>query len=75
MRSRGYKIIMWDVLSADFDPGITPQQCLQHVIKNAADGSVVIFHDSVKAFPNLEYALPKAIEYLKGKGYRFGSIA
>ena len=75
VRNRGYKIIMWDVLSADFDRSITPQQCLQHVIKNAANGSVIIFHDSIKAFPNLEYALPKAIEYLKKKGYRFGTIA
>lgn len=70
-----YRIVMWDVLSADFDRTITPEKCLQNVIRNTRSGSVIIFHDSVKAFPNLEYALPKAIEFLKGKGYRFEAIA
>ena len=74
VRRRGYRIIMWDVLSADFDRTITPEKCLQNVTRNTRSGSVIIFHDSVKAFPNLEYALPKAIEYLKGKGFRFEAI-
>jgi len=74
IRRLGYKIIMWDVLSADFDTTITPEQCLQNVIKNAANGSVIIFHDSIKASANLKYALPKAIEYLKENGFRFGTI-
>lgn len=75
VRKLGYKIIMWDVLSADFDTAISPEQCLQNVIKNATDGSVIIFHDSIKAFANLEYALPRVIGYLKENGYRFGTIA
>lgn len=74
VRKRGYKIIMWDVLSADFDKTITPQKCLANVTKNTREGSVIIFHDSVKAFPNLEYALPKAIDYLKGKGFNFAAL-
>lgn len=74
VKNLGYKIIMWDVLSADFDTTITRQKCLDNVIKNAANGSVIIFHDSIKAFPNLEYALPKAIEYLKENGFRFGIL-
>lgn len=74
VRRRGYRIVMWDVLSADFDRTITPEKCLQNVTRNTRSGSVIIFHDSVKAFPNLEYALPKAIEYLKGKGFRFEAI-
>lgn len=75
IKQLGYKIIMWDVLSADFDTTITPEQCLQNVIKNAANGSVIIFHDSIKASANLKYALPKAIEYLKENGFKFGTIA
>jgi len=75
VKKMGYKIIMWDVLSADFDTTITPEQCLQNVIKNATNGSVIIFHDSIKAFTNLEYALPGVIEYLKKNGFSFGTIA
>ena len=75
VRRLGYRIIMWDVLSADFDRTITPEKCLQNVIKNTCEGSVIIFHDSVKAFPNVEYALPRAIEYLKEKGFKFKAIS
>lgn len=74
VKSLGYKIIMWDVLSADFDTTITPKKCLDNVIKNATNGSVIIFHDSIKAFTNLEYALPRVIEYLKENGFRFGIV-
>lgn len=75
VKSLGYKIIMWDVLSADFDTTITQERCLDNVIKNATNGSVIIFHDSIKAFPNLEYALPRAIEYLKENGFRFETVS
>lgn len=69
LREKGYKIIMWDVLSVDFDATINPEKCLNNVIKNIANGSIVVFHDSVKAFPNLEYALPKTLDFLKNKGF------
>lgn len=75
LRHEGYKLIMWDVLSADFDRGITPQQCLDNVINNTRSGSIIIFHDSIKAFDNLKYALPKAIEYLKKQQFVFDKIA
>lgn len=74
VREQGYKIVMWDVLSADFDVTITPEKCLQNVIKNTVSGSVIIFHDSVKAYQNLQYALPKAIANLKERGFRFGKL-
>jgi len=74
VRQRGYKIIMWDVLSADFDQSITPQQCLQNVTQNVSNGSIIIFHDSIKASVNLRYALPEAIKYLKKNNYEFGVI-
>jgi peptidoglycan-N-acetylglucosamine deacetylase len=74
LRKQGYKIIMWDVLSADFDIQVTPEKCLENVIKNTTQGSIIVFHDSKKAFKNLEYVLPKTIEILKEKGFRFDTI-
>lgn len=75
LKKLGYKIIMWDVLSADFDRTITPKQCLNNVINNATNGSIIIFHDSIKASDNMRYALPQAITYLKEKGFNFGVLA
>jgi len=75
IRKKGYKIIMWDVLSADFDQTITPQKCLDNVINNVAPGSIIIFHDSIKASENVKYALPRAIAHLKNEGYTFGVLA
>ena len=69
LRKMGYKIIMWDVLSVDFDVTITPEQCLENVLQNVKSGSIIVFHDSVKAFANLEYALPKTLEFLQQKGF------
>ena len=74
LKKMGYKIIMWDVLSADFDQFITPEQCLHNVISNVKSGSIIVFHDSVKSFKNLEYALPRTLEYLKANGYVFDVI-
>lgn len=69
-----YKIIMWDVLSGDFDPKTSPEKCLKNVTKNTKSGSVIVFHDSVKAFEKLQYALPKAIENLLEQGFVFDVI-
>jgi len=69
-----YKIIMWDVLSGDFDLKTTPEKCLKNVINNTKSGSVIVFHDSIKAFKNLEYTLPKTIEYLLERGFVFDVI-
>lgn len=69
-----FNIIMWDVLSADFDQTITPDKCLQNVLKNAMEGSIVVFHDSRKAFKNLQYTLPKVLEHFSEKGFVFDSI-
>jgi peptidoglycan/xylan/chitin deacetylase (PgdA/CDA1 family) len=71
---KDYKIIMWDVLSADFDTAISKIKCLKNVIENVQSGSIIVFHDSVKAFPNLEYTLPRALAILKEKGFVFEII-
>lgn len=70
-----YSIIMWDVLSADFDQGLTGEQCARKVIRSARPGSVVVFHDSEKAFPRMSEALPKVLREFSSRGYRFESIA
>jgi len=64
-----FDIIMWDVLSGDFDINLSPQKCLQNVVSHTSPGSVIVFHDSEKAFPRLNYALPKALEYFTEKGF------
>ena len=69
--SEKYKIIMWDVLSGDYSPRINKETCYNNVIKTAKEGSIIVFHDSVKASENLFYALPKSIEYFLNKGYKF----
>lgn len=74
MNSKSSKVIMWDVLSADFDKNISPEQCVQNVLKNVSPGSVVVFHDSEKAFGNLKAALPDTLKILKRKGYEFEKI-
>jgi peptidoglycan/xylan/chitin deacetylase (PgdA/CDA1 family) len=74
LRKLGYKIIMWDVLSADFDPSVSKEKCLENATLKVSSGSSIVFHDSVKAFPNLKYALPRAIQILKEKGFVFDVI-
>jgi len=69
-----YKVIMWDVLSGDFDPKTSPEKCLSNVINNTTEGSVVVFHDSLKAADNLKFTLPKVLEYFTEKGYRFEGV-
>lgn len=71
---RHYRIVMWDVLSADFDPLVTPEQCLRNVTENASEGSIVVFHDNVKAEDNLFYALPRVLEHFSGLGFRFEAL-
>ena len=69
-----YKIIMWDVLSYDFDKDLNEEECLIKVIKNTSNGSIIVFHDSIKSNNNLKFVLPKAIQLLKKKGYIFDKI-
>ena len=71
---KGYQIILWDVLSGDFDRGISKEQCYQNVIKNTQKGSIIVFHDSKKAFNKLQYVLPKALNYFTKKGFVFKSL-
>lgn len=68
------RIIMWDVLSGDFDTKLSPEKCLSNVITNAESGSIIVFHDSAKAWDRLSYALPKTLEHFTKLGYVFKAL-
>ena len=70
-----YFLIMWDVLSGDFDKNTNRETCLKNVTANTKKGSIVVFHDSIKAKENLYYALPELLEYFTTKGFKFKAIA
>ncbi|HNM24195.1 MAG TPA: polysaccharide deacetylase family protein, partial [Saprospiraceae bacterium] len=71
---RRYQIVMWDVLSGDFDTSLSPEDCLRNVLDHVEPGSIVVFHDSLKAEPRLRYVLPRVLEYFKERGWRFERI-
>lgn len=69
-----YKIIMWSVLSYDFDKRVSPSKCLENCVKNAEAGSIVVFHDSEKAEVNMFYALKGFLDYFSSRGAEFAPI-
>lgn len=66
-----FKIILWDVLSMDYDNNIQPRQVLRNVVAYAGPGSIVVFHDNIKAEKNLKYALPRLLDFYSKRGYEF----
>ncbi len=76
LANRKYQLtpIMWTVLSGDFDAKFSPEKCLKNVLKNTGSGSIVVFHDSDKAAPNMKYALPEVLKIFAEKGYRFEKL-
>jgi peptidoglycan-N-acetylglucosamine deacetylase len=62
-------IVMWDILSGDFDQTISQEKCLTNVLNNYNEGSIIVFHDNIKAEVNLKYALPLFLEHLKSNGF------
>lgn len=69
-----YQIVMWTVLSGDFDKTLTGTQCFENVRKNTGSGSIVVFHDSVKAADRVLHALPKVLDYFTEQNYAFASL-
>ncbi len=69
-----YRIVMWSVMSYDFAYNTSPEKCLRKVIHNARPGSVIVFHDSLKASEKVLYALPRVLEYFAERGFTFESI-
>lgn len=69
-----FKPVMWTVLSGDFDEKINGEKCLRNVMQNAGNGSIVVFHDSLKAEPRLTFCLPKILNHFNQLGYTFKKI-
>jgi peptidoglycan/xylan/chitin deacetylase (PgdA/CDA1 family) len=69
-----YDVVMWDVLSGDFDSSITPLDCLSNVKENAKEGSIIVFHDSIKAIDSLKFVLPRVIDFFEEKGIKMDKI-
>lgn len=69
-----WKIYMWNVLSGDFDRSLSPQRCLDNVLKNITPGAIVIFHDSEKAWDRMSYALPRVLEYCRSKNWQMKAL-
>lgn len=72
--SERYNLIMWSVLSQDYSRLVHPRQCLRNVTEHVGPGSIVLFHDSLKASRNLRYALPRTLEFLKERALRCAKI-
>ena len=69
-----YQIIMWSVLTGDYDRTLTPEKVLKNAIDHTTDGSIVVFHDSVKASERMEFALTKTLAYFSEQGYEFRTL-
>ncbi len=68
---RKYKIVMWDVVAGDFDSNISSEKCYSNVMNNVENGSVIVFHDSLKAKGRVLEVLPRVLSELRNRGYRF----
>jgi peptidoglycan/xylan/chitin deacetylase (PgdA/CDA1 family) len=64
LQRKGFKIVMWDIISYDYDANTSSEKCLQNVLKNIKPGSVIVFHDSLKAEKKLRFVLPKVLQFL-----------
>jgi len=69
-----YKVILWDVISRDYDKDVPEAKVLRIVKKYTRNGSIIVFHDSLKAERNMRYAMPRAVEYLLQQGYEFRTL-
>jgi len=74
LQQSGYRVVMWDVVTRDYSRFMTPEKVLDNVKRYTRDGSIIVFHDSLKAEKRMKYALPRAIEWLHNEGYTFALI-
>ncbi|HEV7782935.1 MAG TPA: polysaccharide deacetylase family protein [Chitinophagaceae bacterium] len=74
MKNKSTKIVMWDVLSGDFDNSVAKEKCLERSVSKARPGSIIVFHDNDKAFPTLEYVLPRFLLSISEMEYRFDHL-
>lgn len=74
IQDMGYEIVMWDVLSFDWDAATSQEKCYNNVILSAKEGSIIVFHDSIKASKNLRFTLQKALEFFSKKGFEYRAL-
>jgi peptidoglycan/xylan/chitin deacetylase (PgdA/CDA1 family) len=74
IRELNYEIVLWDVLSGDFDKKLSKEKCLKASLKHTKSGSIVVFHDNIKSFETLQYVLPLYLKTLTEKGYKFETL-
>lgn len=74
LRTDGYEVVMWSVLTYDFDAQLAPDVCLEQVIRHTKPGEIILFHDSIKASRNLRAVLPRYLEYLQGVGLKSAAL-
>jgi peptidoglycan-N-acetylglucosamine deacetylase len=70
----GSRIIMWNILAGDWEAQLSPEKCLHRVLKKTRNNDIIVFHDSEKAWPRVQHALPGVLKYFTEKGFRFGLI-
>lgn len=69
-----YQVVQWDVISRDYNSDLKPEEVLEIVKRYTRNGSIIVFHDSIKAEGNMRYAMPKAVEFLLQNGYEFDTL-
>lgn len=74
LKKLGYRIIMWDVLSKDYDPKKSPEQCVKNVLDNVEMGSIIVMHDNLKAERNVKNSLPAILEGIQKKGLKLACL-
>ena len=71
---KSLKVVMWDVLSGDFNSSLSPEKCLKSSIRATVPGSVIVFHDSYKTIDKLKYVLPRYLEYFTALNFKFKAL-
>ncbi len=74
LRKMGYRVVMWDLITRDYNAKLSPERILNNVKHYVRNGSIIVFHDSLKAEKNMRYAMPRAIDWLKEQGYEFRTL-
>lgn len=74
LKQQGFQLVMWSLLSGDFDQNKSPQDCIDLVLKNLKPGDIVVFHDSVKAFDRLKLLLPAVLDFCQKRNWKFKTI-
>ena len=69
-----HELIMWDMLTNDYDSTLSPEKCLRKAMEHTQSGSIIVFHDSLKAQRNMQYALPRFLDHFSGLGYSFETL-